>query len=1012
MSAVNVGGKGENTKTVELVSLLQTKGFPDASFERIFKIIDPLTRKPTTRKPDVVFTDGGTNVISAKDGESLERKSVSSAHSYLRDLAAVTRLGEVFAVTYPKPGEKFHLHILPLGDREEISLVLNTLEQVAEAIVDIVHGRVEVLAGQQEPTENEARRILQYTAYELAESLSGVSNDKLETVFGGHDFFRSVFQKSLKGKERQKALRLGTAFLFINQILFYTLLSQAAKRAGDQQRYPEIEALDKSDPQALQEKYFEKVKAKDYEPIYGPVLTQYFKASEIGVQLSELIDTIAVLISKLQVSELVGQIFQSLIPFKIRKPLGAHYTNPNAAQLLATVSINSPDSKVMDLACGSGTLLVAAYRQKTKLANKADSASLHKQFVEKDITGIDAMAFSSHLAAVNLAVQQPLTDTDYVRIGTEDSTRLHPGDIIHPTSDMWPEELTQAKIFDEFEERPSGKAKVVRVPSLSKSKVNPIDLKQVDVVIMNPPFTSQNNLAKDYKNALKRRFSVPAAHKKVIFWKTSQQVYFILLADRFLHKNGTLAAVLPFTTFTGHAFHPLVRFLIKHYSVKSIVLGLGQSSFSEDTSLTECLLVASKTPAKSDHSFKLVGTKLPPSTWTSTVIGELVGALTKDESPSQTDTYISKVIPQKDLLPDEQTLSLLYLRLNADFEQAWESLQSIFSSSSLPIRTVRDWFSDGLKMDEVYHGKDRPLKLGPKAIIMCRSIERAIKNTDRLVLKTEDNFTYTFFDRFSEQSLFEFPKSEVTSALRRFSFFDSMDITNKTDFCVRRPGAGTQKAMNAFYTVEKSKAFIQRLSRDGWIKIQENGSSKTAISARADLAAPGTKLLAFYSQDPSFLAGAYGYNVRGFKGELDEKLFVLWMNSTLALLQLIAKSTITRGSWVKLEQFTTEQVLLPDVSKLTAEQKEEVGEIWKSLSKTPVPSLLDQLSSPNSFRLQLDSALLKFLGVPEEQVEPLARKLEIGVLEAIQMLRTTMKKRPIRKKTVEPAKKTLLEFSH
>jgi tRNA1(Val) A37 N6-methylase TrmN6 len=1012
MSAVthsNIGKKGENTKTVELVSLLQKKGFSDANFERIFKIIDPLTRKPTTRKPDVVFSDGGTNVISAKDGESLERQSVSSAYSYLRDLAPVTRLSEVFALTYPKPGEKFHLHILPLGDREEISLVLSTLEQVAKAIVDVVQGRIAALAGQQEPTENEARRILQYTAYELADSLSAVPEDKLETVFGGHDFFRSVFQKSLKGKERQKALRLGTAFLFINQILFYTLLSQAAKTAGVPERYPEIELLDKSDPQALQEKYFEKVKAKDYEPIYGPALTQYFKSSEIGVQLSELIDTIAVLISKLQVSELVGQIFQSLIPFKIRKPLGAHYTNPNAAHLLAEVSIDSSSSKVMDLACGSGTLLVAAYRKKMKLASKGDIASLHRQFVEKDITGIDAMAFSSHLAAVNLALQQPLTDTDYVRIGTEDSTRLHPGDTIQPTSDMWPQELTQAKISDNFDEKHLHK-KVVRIPSLSKSKVKPIDLKQVDVVIMNPPFTSQNNLAEDYKNGLKRRFSIPATHKKVIFWKTSQQVYFVLLADRFLNKNGTLAAVLPFTTFTGHAFHPLIEFLTKHFTVRSIVVGLGQSSFSEDTSLTECLLVASKSPARHDCSFRLVGTKLPPSLWTDNEIKTLSDAVTKEQILSNTDTYVSKVVPQKELLPEGQTLSLLYLRLNPDFEQAWESLQAILSNPSLPLKTVKDWFADGLKMDEVYHGRDRPLRLGPKAILMCRNIERAIKNIDRLVLKSKDHSSYTFFDRFSDKTVLEFPKSEVAPALRRFAFLDSMDITNKTDFCVSKPGKATEKSMHTFYTKEMSKTFLRRLVKDSWKRIQANGSSKVAILARADLAAPGTKLIAFYSEEPYFLAGAYGYNVRGFKNETDEKLFVLWMNSSLALLQLLAKSTITRGSWVKLEQFTTEQVVLPNVSKLTKSQRINIEKMWKVFSKTTVSSLLEQFSSSKETRLQLDSAFLELLGVPKMQASQTAQKLEKGVLGAIQMLKATMKKGHVKKGAGKPLTKTLQEF--
>lgn len=1013
LSEGNLGGAGENTQTVELVSLLKKKGFPTASFERIFKVIDPLTHKPTTRKPDAVFSNGGTHVISAKIGEALERKAVSSAYGYLRDLAAVTQLGEVFALTYPKRGEKcYHLHVLPIGQREEISIVFNTMEQVAVAIVDVVSGRIEALAEEQETTENEARRILQYTAYELADSLSGVPSEKLETVFGGHDFFRSVFQKSLKPKERRKALRLGTAFLFINQILFYTLLSQSAKKVGTPEKYPEIETLDKSDPQILQEKYFEKVKAKDYEPIYGPVLTQYFKSSEIGVQLSELIDTIAVLISKLQVSELVGQIFQSLIPFPIRKPLGAHYTNPNAAQLLAMTSVDSPDSKIIDLACGSGTLLVAAYKQKARLASRNDLASLHKQFVENDITGIDAMAFSSHLAAVNLALQQPLMDTDYVRIGTEDSTRLRPGDTIQPTSDMWAEELTQVEISHKFEPTSSEKGKAVRVPSVSKSRANPIELKLVDTVIMNPPFTSQNNLAKEYKNSLKRRFSMPLAHKETIYWKTSQQLYFILLADRFLRKKGTMAAVLPFTTFTGHAFQALIRFLTKNYTVKSIIVGLGQSSFSEDTSLTECLFVATKAKPKPNEKFKLIGTKLAPNLWTNATITELADAVTKEQALPNTDTYVCEQILQRELLPEKQTLSLLYMRLIPEFNEAWKTLEDVFSKSSVPTRKVKNWFDDGLTMDEVYHGEDRPLKRGPKAIIMCRNLERAKKDIDRLVLKASDNDTYTFFDRFSEKLEFKFPKTEVADALRRFSYLDSMDISGKTDFCVRIPGEATQTAMKAFYPLEKAESFIKRLSRDKWQEILKNGSSNTAILARANLAAPGTKLIAVRAEYPYFLAGAYGYIVRGFKDELDEKLFVLWMNSTIALLQLIGKSTITQGAWVKLEEFTTEQVILPDVSLLTEPQRIRIEEIWNIFSKETFPSLIEQLNQPFHARLKLDIALLEFLGASTKESEQLARTMEKGALKAIQMLRATMRKPPVQqRKTTKRKVKTLFEFS-
>lgn len=996
-----VGHAGEDEKSTQLADLLRRRGFPDARFGRIFKIHDSVTGKPTTSKPDVVFTDGGTNVVSAKDGESLERKAVSSAFKYLRDLGPATKLGEVFAVTYPKQGEEYHLHVLPSGEREEISLVFDKLEEVADAITEVVKGRIAQLAAMQEPTQIEAGRMLRYTAYELADFLSGVPARQLEVVFGGHSFFHSVFGKKLKAKERREALRLGTAFLFINQVLFYALLSQSAQKVGTPDKYPAIEALDKSDPKILQEKYFSRVKARDYEPIYGPNVASLFKAARIGVPLGELVDAIAVLVSKLQVPDLVGQVFQNLIPFGIRKPLGAHYTNPNAAALLAKVAVSSAKDTVLDPACGSGTLLVAAYREKARLSEKHELATLHKQFVEHDITGVDAMAFSSHLAAVNLALQQPLAETDYVRVGTEDSTRLHPGSAILPTSELWPEEYVQTKIYDSFKSQPSRKTKVQRIPALTKHEPRPIPLDPVDIVIMNPPFTSQNNLSTEYKNALKRRFSIPAAHKEVVFWKTSQQVYFMLLADRFLKSKGNAAVVLPFTTFTGRAFHPLVRFLVESYTIRFIVVGLGQASFSEDTSLMECLLVASKAKPSPDASFNLIGTKLPPNQWTSETIDSLVTAAKTSPVSLENSVFIAKSLSQTDLLPDREALSLLYLRLNHQFDSAWRELQQVFSQSEVTLRKVREWFKSGLEITEVYHGDDRPLRRGPKAILMCGDARRALKKIDRLVLSAEDDSNCIFADRFNDSAKFTFPKSELVMAIRHFAYYDSMDITKRTDFCAGKIGKATEKTMAAFYKKEDRDRFLLHLKSKEWKKIIENGSARTNICARADLASPGTTQIVLHSDQACFLVG-YGYNVRGFKNEQEEKFFTLWMNSTLGLIQLIAKSTITRGSWIKLEQFTTEQVVMPDVSKLTPEHWISVNELWERVSRTDMPSLLEQLENGDSTRLDLDMTLLGFMGVHDGQEKLLAELLERGLLEAIRMLLATMgpKKQPSTKKRV------------
>ena len=55
----------------------------------------------------------------------------------------------------------------------------------------------------------------------------------------------------------------------------------------------------------------------------------------------------------------LGKVFHNLIPLGLRKMVGAYFTNSQAGDLLALLAIRSKDAKVIDPACGSGTLLVS-----------------------------------------------------------------------------------------------------------------------------------------------------------------------------------------------------------------------------------------------------------------------------------------------------------------------------------------------------------------------------------------------------------------------------------------------------------------------------------------------------------------------------------------------------------------------------------------------------------------------------------------------------------------------------
>ena len=100
--------------------------------------------------------------------------------------------------------------------------------------------------------------------------------------------------------------------------------------------------------------------------------------------------------------------------------------------------------------------------------------------------------------AVNLALQQPLLETDFVRAGRVDFTGLRPNDTIQPTGHALPEEFHQKTFYYDFSNDSETRPVMKRVPSLKKDQEYPIETPKVDVVIMNPPFTSQNNLSEDY----------------------------------------------------------------------------------------------------------------------------------------------------------------------------------------------------------------------------------------------------------------------------------------------------------------------------------------------------------------------------------------------------------------------------------------------------------------------------------------------------------------------------------
>jgi N-6 DNA Methylase len=169
--------------------------------------------------------------------------------------------------------------------------------------------------------------------------------------------------------------------------------------------------------------------------------------------------------------ELPGRLFHELMSITIRKMLAAFYTRPQAADLLARLTISSSADKVYDPACGSGTILVSAYRRKLELHQQESLIdNPHVRFCENDIFGSDIMPFAVHLTTANLAAMDPSSTIDRTQIIRADSLKLSKG-YRYKTG-------TQLTLFP-----------AARRGYSIKGEDQDVDLEKVSVVLMNPPFT-------------------------------------------------------------------------------------------------------------------------------------------------------------------------------------------------------------------------------------------------------------------------------------------------------------------------------------------------------------------------------------------------------------------------------------------------------------------------------------------------------------------------------------------
>jgi len=368
-----------------------------------------------------------------------------------------------------------------------------------------------------------------------------------------------------------------TAYLLVNKILFYDLLQAKRPEKLDPLQIPQ--GLTKgAQLQKILQSFFDEVLDIDYETIYTTDFIDTIAFPDQKEVVAEVKELISILqeydFSKLGY-DIIGGIFQKLIPQDERHNLGQYFTNPDVVDLILCFCEVKPESKVFDPACGAGTFLVRAYQHK-KLMNQY----LKHEDILETLWGNDIAKFPAHLSTINLAINDLSVDHNYPNIMQEDFFDL----------------LTTTQGFDMPEKWRRVRAKTLR------GKEREIEYPRwFDCVVGNPPYTRQEEIAeiapedRQYKGKLIDKALQDINGRKLadIPRRAGIYAYFFVHGAKFLRNGGRFGFVVSESWLDVDYGKGLQEFFLKQYKIVAII-GSKVERWFEDADINTCIVILEK----------------------------------------------------------------------------------------------------------------------------------------------------------------------------------------------------------------------------------------------------------------------------------------------------------------------------------------------------------------------------------------------------------------------------------
>lgn len=772
-------------------------------------------------------------------------------------------------------------------------------------------------------------------------------NNLIRLITGKYDLFLALSELKNNNESNNVALNL-VSYLIINQLLFYHMF---ANKSGKIPPLHEINSINDL------KKQFKNITDIDYKAIYQiNIIDRLPENDEIIRAFNDIINVFKLVQPELIEHDLMGRLFHDLLPYETRKILAAFYTNPIAGDILAGLCIDSQDDNVIDFACGSGTLLVSAYNRKRDLSTIAD---YHKYFVENEISGIDIMPFAAHLTAVNLSSQSIETTTESLNVAVMDSLSLSKEfktKRVFKLDNFSRELQTTIDLFTPQQRRLTG-----YVASQSKGAVSAdgmdntfkISRNSFDVCIGNPPFSDREKLPNDYLETLKGyKELTDICGSQINLWG-----YFIALSTFLLKKNGRLGFVIPINIFRGLATQKIRDYVLNNFTIEYVVKTGKNIAFSENAGFRDILLVAryQKPTESSVVTFALLNEDLHYLDFRD---ARNIASFIKGEIFTTGKNIEIGYINQQDLIDNSTNLMPYFGFMKAENGKIFVNFNS----------KIEEKIGDKLKKipnDVVFEG----FHTSPGGVSQMAFVTNNLSNSriSRAFLITDGEDEENLYAKIKnfEGKRFTIPKSNVKPAFRTLTSISSLNLDGKLDYIIT-------DEFEDYKTVLDLSKFNQDKYSFSYKKYVRSKMDKNwtyiVVGRRFNPHSPNTSLFAFSSEEKFIPADTCK---RLALDKLSSKINTLYLNSAISIFNVLSLRQQTTGHFSNLLDNDFMLLDILDVEKLSDLEIKKLLDLYDEMKDVDFPSLTEQFSTQNKFRVKLDKKLLLILGFDDGEINAL-----------------------------------------